>query len=306
MLSKSPLPDGRTGLWTAPDGIIYHDRLRNEPLYDLHNPVLDGREPVADFGYLTKDFTRRALEFIDDNATKPFFLYVAHSAVHSPLQADNVTMKKFAHIEDIQRRIFAAMLYDLDSSVGNLLKKLDQHKIAENTLLIFLSDNGGITPELTSSNLPLRGGKMNLYEGGIRVPFMMRWPGKIPPGTVYDEMISSLDIYATAARLAGDEAAVKKSDGVPLLEFINGKSHAIPHPELVWEYNKQAAIRQKEWKAILPRGSKTWELYNLSEDLSEKNDLAEHYPERLAELKRRWQEQRDNWAEDAKRGRTNK
>ena len=300
MLRKSPLPGGRTGMWTAPDGIIYHDRLRNEPKYDLHNPVLDGRTPVAEFGYLTKAFTERAVAFIEANKARPFFLYCAHSAVHSPLQADNETMKKFAHIEDIHRRIFAAMLSDLDTSVGGVLAKLDEHELAGDTLVIFLSDNGGITPELTSSNAPLRGGKMNLYEGGVRVPFMMRWPGKIAAGRVYDLPVSSLDIYATAAQVSGDEAAVGRSDGVPLLPYLSGKPSAAPHPELAWDYRGHAAIRAGDWKAIRPRKAEDWELYNLEEDLSEANDLAKHYPDRLKELVGRWEKQRVEWQADAR------
>ena len=300
MLRKSPLPGGRTGMWTAPDGIIYHDRLRNEPLYDLHNPVLDGRKPVGEFDYLTKTFTRRATDFIDANKDRPFFLYVSHSAVHSPLQADNETMAKFAHIDDIHRRIFAAMLSDLDTSVGEIMAKLEEHKLANDTLVVFFSDNGGITPELTSSNLPLRGGKMNLYEGGIRVPFMMRWPGRIPKGKTYSDPILSLDIYATVADLIQDHDAVERSDGVPLLGFLPGETSDIPHPELVWEYNRQGAIRSGNWKAIRPRNSKQWELYDLAEDLSESNNLASHYPERLQELVERWEKTRSAWAKEAK------
>ena len=299
MLRKAPLPGGRTGTWTSPEGIIYHDRLRNEPLYDLHNPVLDGREPVDEFEYLTRTFTGRATRFIDAHKDRPFFLYVAHSAVHSPLQADDRTIAKFGHIEDIQRRIFAAMLADLDESVGTVLAKLEEHQIADDTLVIFFSDNGGITPELTSSNLPLRGGKMNLFEGGIRVPFMMRWPGRIPAGKIYPHPITSLDLYATAAKLVGDETAQAHSDGVPLLGFIDGTTEGVPHRELFWEYNRQAAIRVGEWKAIRPRKAQQWELYNLDEDLSETKDLAAHYPEQLAKLRQRWEEETSQWAREA-------
>ncbi|MGI9243663.1 MAG: sulfatase-like hydrolase/transferase [Verrucomicrobiales bacterium] len=299
MLRKSPLPDGRTGTWTAPDGIIYHDRLRNEPLYDLNNPVLDGHKPVHEFSYLTHTFTERALDFIGKNHHHPFFLYVAHSAVHSPLQADDRTIAKFAHIKDIQRRIFAAMLSDLDTSVGRVLAKLDEHQLEDETLVVFLSDNGGITPELTSSNAPLRSGKMHLYEGGIRVPMMMRWPGKLPAGKIYEQAVSSLDLYATAAELVGDKRALGRTDGVPLLPFLQGKAGEPPHRELFWEYKDQAAIRQEDWKAIRPRKSKLWELYNLAEDISESNNLADHYPERLEALVGLWEARQMEWSREA-------
>ena len=166
--------------------------------------------------------------------------------------------------------------------------------------MIFFSDNGGITPELTSSNLPLRGGKMNLYEGGIRVPFMIRWPGKIPAGKAFEHPVSSLDIYVIAAQLVGDETALKRTDGVPLLDFLNGKNEDPPHTELFWDYNRQAAIRQNQWKAILPRKSKQWELYNPEDDLAETNNLATHYPEVLAKLRKRWQQESSQWAKEAK------
>ncbi len=191
------------------------------------------------------------------------------------------------------------MLSDLDTSVGAVLAKLEEHDIADQTLVIFLSDNGGITPELTSSNAPLRSGKMHLYEGGIRVPMMMRWPGKIPAGSVYKAPVSSLDIYATAAELAGDVPAIKRSDGVPLLPFLSGESSNPPHPELFWEYNDQGAIRQMEWKAIRPRKRRVGTLQPSRRHLGVEQPGQAHYPERLKDLVDRWKVRQAEWAAEA-------
>ena len=290
MLRKKPLPDGAKGRWAAPGGkLIYHDMLGNEPLYDLHNPILRGLQTVEEPRYLTDAFTDEAVRFIERNQKKPFFLYLAYNAVHSPLQGADSYMRKFANIEDVQRRIFAAMLANMDDSVGTVLKTIRDCGLEDDTLIFFLSDNGGPTKELTSSNLPLSGGKGMLLEGGIRIPFMAQWKGTIPSGQVYRKPVISLDIYATAAALSGQPADPAKTDGVNLVPFLTGEAQGAPHETLYWKHHDSMAIRKGDWKLYRPRAGRgkspaPWRLYHLADDISESRDLAATHPQKLAEL----------------------
>jgi arylsulfatase B len=291
-LRRRALPGNRRGRFTSADGkLIYSTHLGDEPSYDANNPIVRGGQPVEEKAYLTDAFTREATDFIGRHRDKPFFLYLAYNAVHSPMQGADAYMKKFAHIEDIQRRIFAAMLANLDDSVGAVLAKLRETGLEENTLVIFLSDNGGPTRELTSSNAPLRSGKGSVYEGGLRVLFMMQWKGKLPKGRVYEKPIISLDLFATAAAIA--DAPVKRSiDGVNLLPYLTGKKNGTPHKALYWRLNNKAAYRKGDWKILRnPVRGKTggWELYDLAEDVSEQNDLAKKRTEKVDELLAEWE-----------------
>jgi arylsulfatase A-like enzyme len=289
LLRKKPLPDGATGRWTSPNSkLLYHDILGNEPLYDLHNPMLRGLEQVAEERYLTDAFTDEAIQFIEKNKEKPFLLYLAYNAVHSPLQGADKYMKQMSHIDDIHRRIFAAMLSNLDDSVGAVLGKIRDLGLEDDTLIFFLSDNGGPTKELTSSNLPLSGGKGTLLEGGIRIPFMAQWKGRIPAGTTYEKPVISMDIYATAASIAGRPVADRRTDGVDLVPYLTGQDKSTPHDALYWRSRNHRAVRVGDWKILkAPKKGKQdglWQLYNLAEDISESNDLATDHPKKVQEL----------------------
>jgi len=293
MLRRRTLPDCGEGRWT--DGtLIYTNHMRHdEPPYDANNPILRGGQPVEEAAYLTDALTREAVDFIDRHRRKPFFLYVAYNAVHSPLQGANAYMDRFKGIEDIHRRIFAAMLSNMDDSVGAILKRLRDQKLEENTLVFFISDNGGPTRELTSSNLPLRGGKGDVYEGGIRVPFLAQWKGTFPAGKVYEHPVISLDVYATVAAVADAPIPERRSiDGVNLLPYLTGQRDERPHDVLFWRMNKRTAVRVDDWKLVCnPRWGATgdWQLYNLAEDTSESDDLAKSHPNKLQELKNVWE-----------------
>ena len=303
MLRRKSLPHGYTGRWVGEKGLIYTDHMGgNEPDYDADNPITRGGQPVVETEYLTDALTREAVDFIDRHDDKPFFLYLAYNAVHSPLHGADAYMEKFAHIEDIHRRIFAAMLSNMDDSVGAVMAQLRKSGLEENTIVFFLSDNGGPTRELTSSNLPLRGSKGQMYEGALRVPFMMQWKGTIPAGQTYEKPVSSFDIYATAAANSEGVIAPKLVEGVDLVPFVTDKKKGVPHETLFWRQGGKSGLRHGDWKIVRMGGRKSpgkskWELYDLSKDLSEETNLAQSKPERLTELVERWEKMNGEMAE---------
>ena len=292
MLRRKTLPDGEVGRWIGKKKLIYHKWPSNEPDYDADNPIIRGGQPVMETEYLTDALTREAVDFIDRHDDNPFFLYLAYNAVHSPLQGADAYMRKFSHIQDIQRRIFAAMLANMDDSVGAVMKQLRKSGLEENTLVFFLSDNGGPTRELTSSNAPLRGQKGMMYEGGLRVPFMVQWKGTLPKGKVYNHPVTSLDIYATAAANA-KATAPENIEGVDLIPYLTSKRSDRPHDTLFWRQGNKAGLRHGDLKLVRMGGRKAvgnakWELYDLSKDISEERNLAKANPEHLSELVALW------------------
>ena len=264
--------------------------------------ILRGTEKQSEPSYLTNAFGREAVSFIDRHQTKPFFLYLAFNAVHTPLEAEDGTLDKFAAIHDKRRKTYAAMLSAMDDAVGNVLKKLRDAQLEENTLIFFISDTGGPTMRGTtingSSNAPLRGSKRTTLEGGVRVPFAIQWKGHISPGTVFDRPVIQLDIQPTALAAAGVEISPDwKLDGVNLLPFITGKVTGVPHETLYWRFGKQNAIRHGDWKLVQydlnVETSPTTEvsqkkLYHLAKDIGESVDLAADYPDKVKELETLW------------------
>ncbi|WP_168566640.1 sulfatase-like hydrolase/transferase [Crateriforma spongiae] len=227
--------------------------------------------------YLTTELTDHALKFIDDHADHPFFMYVAYNAPHTPLQAPDEKLEQFASITAKKRRTYAAMVSSMDDQIGRLLRRLDQHDLSENTLVFFLSDNGGPENANASDNGPLRGQKGDVHEGGIRVPFLMRYPAAIQPGTVIDTPVISLDVSTTALAVAdADQDATL--DGVNLIDRLTGKVPFDSQRELFW----LSATNPKTGKMAVRRGAIKLSrfdgkahLYNLDDDLGETNDLFE-------------------------------
>lgn len=295
MLRRRTLPTGGKGRWVSRDSrtVLSTHMGYDEPAYDADNAILRGSQPVIEHEYLTDALTREAVDFIDRNQDRPFFLYLSYNAVHSPLQGADAYMKKFSSIDDVHRRIFAAMLANMDDSIGSVLDALQKSGLTENTLVFFVSDNGGPTRELTSSNAPLRGEKGSVYEGGIRVPFLLKWPGKVKSGSEYHKPVISLDIFGTAATVAGSpDLKGIAIDGVNLLPFLSDDSTETPHDELFWRVGSRAAIRMGDWKLLRNPGRQQqnagWELYNLENDISESNNLSAAYPERVQSLLAAW------------------
>ena len=260
----------------------------SEPAYDEDNAILRGEKEIIEADYLTDAITNRAIEFVAESAKKPFCLVVSYNAVHSPMQAKNSDIETVRQIEDVQRRIFAGMVVALDRGVGRLRGALDEHALSRKTLVVFLSDNGGPTKELTSSNLPLRGEKGSLYEGGIRIPMVWSMPGRLPTAHVEDRAVLSLDIAATALDLAGLPAD-EKADGKSVLNWFDSPSHEILHEKLFWRMPRgKMALRMGDWKIVRPQGGSEIELYHLAEDRSESRNLAGDHPEKLKQLVNEW------------------
>jgi arylsulfatase A-like enzyme len=264
------------------EGAVSHLRPK-EPPYDANNPLLRGREEVVEKEYLTNAFAREAVDFIQRQPRqKPFFLYVPWNAIHSPMQAEAASQARFAHISSEHRRVFAGMLSALDDGVGRIFAALRQVGAAEDTLLFFLSDNGGPTAELTSSNKPLRGGKGQLYEGGIRVPFLLQWPRQIPAGQTVHDPVMSTDIVPTALAAASVKSEASAFDGINLTPALRKKA-TIPDRILFWRYGKNIALRWGRWK-LVKQNSPTYQLFDLSADPNETKDLAAIEPQRAKQM----------------------
>ncbi|MAI42903.1 MAG: hypothetical protein CMP95_10620 [Gammaproteobacteria bacterium] len=245
--------------------------------------LLKGTTEVSESEYLTEAFTREAVRFIEKNKNQPFFLYLPHFAVHGPLQVTQKYYDRFPTIEDEASRIYAAMTSALDDSIGTILDKIQGLGLEQDTLIIFISDNGGGVSHYPN-NFPLRGGKHTMFEGGVRVPFAMKWPARIPKGVTYEEPISSLDIFPTiVAATRGKLPEEVAIDGVDLVPHLNGSDSGIPHNKLFWRSGSIWAAREGDWKLIYA-GSRYW-LYDLSKDIGEKLNLAGSHKEVVQRIK---------------------
>ncbi|HEV7282438.1 MAG TPA: sulfatase [Pirellulaceae bacterium] len=294
MLRRKTLPDGGSGRWESEDLVLSTHMGHDEPPYDANNPILRDSQPVAEGAYLTDAIAREACDFIRNHRERPFFLYVPFNAVHSPMQALDEDVERFGTIADVQHRIFAGMLSRLDQAVGRVTKTLDEEGLAQNTVVIFWSDNGGPTRELTSSNAPLRGEKGSLYEGGIRVPAIIRWPAALPAGKTVDSPVSTLDLMPTLAKAAGAKAP-ESLDGVDLLPLLQEEASAASPRTFYWRQGTKGALRHGDWKLVandLPGGGADrepiWELYDLATDVRESNDLTSENGETVRTLAAIW------------------
>ena len=255
------------------------------PLEKTNAPgaMLRGFEKVAEEPYTTDTFGREANAFIDRHAKEPWFLYLAFNAVHGPMHATEKYLARFPDVKDEKRRTYAAMMSAMDDAIGSVLKKLDEHKLTENTLIFFVSDNGGPTAVNASSNLPLRGFKAQTWEGGIRVPYLVQWKGTLPAGKIYDQPVIQLDIHTTALA-AASAMPETKLDGVNLLPHLRGEAKEPPHDALYWRFGDQMAIRSGNYKLVHGRGGEKRELYDLIADIGETKDLSAEKPDVFQQL----------------------
>jgi len=263
-------------------------------------PILCNKEPAEFNDYMTDLLSREAVAFINRHKAKPFFLYVAYNAVHTPLQAPEKYLNRFPHIADTRRRAYAAMNSAMDDGVGTVMAALRKHGIEKNTVVFFLSDNGGPSPDRSpTDNTPLRGHKGDVFEGGVRVPFVVCWPGRLPAGAVYEPPVISLDILPTALALCGAGLQPAQSsangqvanlphnrlDGVNLIPFLSGENKTAPHERLFWRTGggAQWAVREGRYK-LVKTGQNAPLLFDLHTDISESRDLAGTKPEHVARL----------------------
>jgi hypothetical protein len=252
---------------------------------------------VTESEYLTDAFTREAVSFINGHATQPFFLYLAYNAPHSPYEASQNYLNRVANISDPNRRTYAAMVTALDDGVGQVVQTLRAQNVLDKTLIFFLSDNGAPQRSFTR-NYPLRGYKFNVLEGGIRVPFVIQWAGRIPSHVVYDSPVSALDIVATAAAAAGVSLPTDRVyDGVNLTPYLTGQKTS-PQRTLFWRYfglgkngppgsvPTMYAVRSGPLKLVLPAGALLGapQLYNLPVDIGENQNLAPTQPATVTSL----------------------
>lgn len=234
-------------------------------------------------GYLTDALAKEALSFIEKNKDNSFFIFMSFNAVHTPMHAKKEDLGQFPDLSGKRQQV-AAMTLALDRACGELLDKLKSLGLEENTLIVFTNDNGGPTDKNASVNAPLSGTKSNHLEGGIRVPFLMKWPKEIKGGMVYDYPVSTLDLLPTFfAAAGGAHTHLKQIDGVDLIPFLQGSNKERPHDVLCWKKESRAAIRNGDWKLIrFP--DRPAELYQLDKDIQEHNDLATAYPEKVKEM----------------------
>lgn len=271
-----------------------------DPTHDLWE---NGREIYRNGEYFTEMITQRAVEYIRRAAKsdKPFFLYLPYNAPHYPMHAPKKYVDRFPHLSP-DRRIMAAMLSAVDDSVGEVMAELERQGIADNTCAFFTSDNGPSRetrnwmdgrkdPYYGGTSGKLKGHKFSLYEGGIRMPAVMSWPGRIPTGQVITEMGASFDIFPTFLKAAGGDPGDYELDGLDIMPMV-ADGAPTPHEEIFWEMGKQTAVRRGKWKLVLNGRLIEGEppedavhLADLEADMGEKHNLKDEHPEVVSELK---------------------
>jgi len=234
-------------------------------------------------GYVTDIFADKAINFIERNKENPFFIMLSFNAVHTPLESKPEDLAKFPDLTG-NRKELAAMTLALDRACGNVINRLKELGLDENTIIVFTNDNGGPSDKNASINIPLSGTKSNHLEGGIRVPFVMSWPKHLKKNSTYNYPISTFDLLPTFyAASGGDINELKDVDGVNLLPFIKGENEDRPHQKLFWKKENRAAYRDGDWKLIrFP--DRPAMLFDISTDIAEVYNLANKYPERLKKM----------------------
>lgn len=273
---------GSRSYWPIESPNRGHAMMRN------HEPV-DEAESIT---YTTDNLTDAALDFIARHAERPFFIYLSYNAVHTPMHAKEEDIEQFSAISAERRRLYAAMTKSMDENVGRVTRAVKERGLEDNTLIVFINDNGGATNN-ASINKPLRGHKGSYWEGGIRIPFTIKWPGKVPAGKTYSTPVSTLDLLPTCLAAAGAQHRGRPLDGVNLLPYLRGEKDAPPHEFLFWRMWRAAAVRFGKWKLIRIAEDPLKKqrtlllpvlLFDLEKDPAETENLAPRCPERTKKL----------------------
>ncbi|GGZ87516.1 sulfatase-like hydrolase/transferase [Algibacter mikhailovii] len=277
--------------------LVYNDLSEVTSKWDWYRTkIKENRSIVETKDYLTDELSNAAVRYIEKQAKddRHFMLYLAYNAPHTPLQATKKYLSRFPNIKDKKRKTYAAMVSAVDDGVGRVLETIKENGLDENTIIVFLSDNGGAHNN-ASSNGPLRGLKGDLFEGGIRVPFAIRWKGVIPKGKTYTQAVSSLDIMATI--VAQTDVVINRErplDGVDLLPFLRGENKEAPHDYLFWRKWEQnaMAVRHGNYKLVANRNQKQTypELFNLSVDVAETKNIKSLETNLSEDLFKEWEQ----------------
>ena len=268
-----------------PEDLTVPGHGKNE-LESYQTRIMRNNDMVETTKYLTDEFSDAAVEFVEASKDKPFFLFLSYNAPHLPLQATDKYLSRFPNLEG-KRKIYAAMVSAVDDGVGLVLDKLDELKLMEDTIVIFLSDNGGPEPKNASDNGPLRGAKGDSWEGGFRVPYAVQWKGRLPAGTEYHKPVSSLDILATIAELADAPKDPKRPlDGVNLIPYLTGNNPGMPHEAIYLRKfdGQKYTVRSGDYKLHTKWDGEYPELYNLEADIGEQSNIANQHPEKIQQL----------------------
>lgn len=248
--------------------------------------IHEGKELVTDTGYLTFSFAGKAIDFIDKNKSNPFFLVISFNAPHDPFQAPKKYFDRIQTEKDTVKRVYLAMIEAMDDAFGRVLQKLKSSGLDENTVILFISDNGGATYTRATDNFPLKGGKCTHFDGGLRVPFFIKCPGTFFSDHLYRKPVSSLDIFSTIAAIAHTPLPTARVyDGVNLLPFLSDSSRR-PHQIFYWRNGYSKAIRDGDWKLYINTKNHKMFLYDITDDEEEKHDRSLEEPAMVKELKK--------------------
>jgi len=246
--------------------------------------IMNGEEVTVN-EYLTTRFAQEACQFIRQNDQHPFLLYVPFNAPHTPFQVPRSYADKFAHVEDKNKRVYYGMISALDDAIGEILEQVKMSGIEENTLIFFASDNGGATYTGATSNGDLSGGKITNFEGGLNIPFVIKWKGTLAPGQIYDNPVSLMDVFTTSMA-AGHIPLPQKItlDGIDIVPHLTGRKIQAPHEYLFWRTGFNKTVRNGKWKLIVNTRDDFMLLYDLEVDRQEKHDVKSHHPDVVTHL----------------------
>ena len=237
--------------------------------------IYRNNKEIKEEGYLTDRITEEAMQFMDKKAEQPFFLWISFNAPHTPLQAKKEDVDRFMDIKDPVKRVYRAMIFNLDNAIGRIMNYLSENDLENNTLIFFISDNGGAEYTHTTENGNYGGGKNTEFEGGVKVPMILKWPGVLPAGKRFEPMVSAMDIYATSVAITNAPKMTEREiDGINLLPFLLDSIPSAPHKFLFWQRGISKAVRSNEYKLLMNDETGEKFLYDLKENKYENPEIS--------------------------------